>query len=341
MIKDVITHIRARMEQTNVATSHTVLAVERTALPAIILSAGANARFGYREFFEASIENPHTRRAYRRAVDRLLAWCSQRDVPLDQISPWLIGEYLGALTAGDGQPLSKPTRKLHLSALRHFFDHLVIRHAVPLNPAASVRGPRHSVIEGRTPALSVTQARQLLARIDTRSLVGLRDRAVIGVLIYTAVRVGAVAKLRRRDFFTDGRQWLFRFDEKGGKERVIPARHDLEGFVGDYLTAVDDAPPAGPLFVTLRRGADAHQLSPMHTGDILRMVKRRLRRADLPADALSCHSFRATTITNLLEQGVPLEDVQHLAGHADPRTTRLYDRRRRDVTRNIVERISI
>ena len=78
----------------------------------------------------------------------------------------------------------------------------------------------------------------------------------------------------------------------------------------------------------------------MTAGDIARMVKRRMKDAGLPS-RLSPHSFRVTTITDLLDQGVPLEDVQNLAGHADPRTTRLYDRRKRKVTRNIVERISI
>lgn len=330
------------MDEGSAAKSYTVWATaDEAAPPAIIEDAGPSARFAYREFFDAEIDNPHTRRAYRHAVDRLLRWTERRGVPLSQLSPWLIGEYVRTLSRADGTLPSKPTRKLHLAAIRHFFDKLVVRHAVPLNPAASVRGPRHSVIEGRTPALSVSQARQLLARIEIRSLVGLRDRAIIGVLIYTAVRVGAIAKLRRRDFFTDGRQWLFRFDEKGGKERVIPARHDLEGFVRDYLAAAADVPSAAPLFVSLRRGYSALNRRPLQTGDVLRMVRRRLRQAGLAADVLSCHSFRATTITNLLEQGVPLEDVQHLAGHADPRTTRLYDRRRREVTRNIVERIAI
>lgn len=329
------------MEEDKPGISHVVLAIEPTEPPASILGAGTNARFAYQEFFHASIENPHTRRAYRHAVNGFLDWCKGRSVALNQISPWLIGEYLAALRAKCGTPLSKPTRKLHLSALRHFFDHLVLRHAIPFNPATPVRGPRHSVIEGRTPALSVTQARQLLAHIDVRTLVGLRDRAIIGVLIYTAVRVGAIAKLRRRDFFTDGRQWLFRFDEKGGKERIIPARHDLECLVHEYVAAARNVESSTPLFVALRRGRSPHPFMPVQPGDILRMVKRRFRRCGLPGESLSCHSFRATTITNLLEQGVPLEDVQHLAGHADPRTTRLYDRRRREVTRNIVERIAI
>jgi site-specific recombinase XerD len=74
--------------------------------------------------------------------------------------------------------------------------------------------------------------------------------------------------------------------------------------------------------------------------NIWRMVKRRLADAELPGH-LSPHSFRVATVTDLLSQGVPLGEVQYLAGHADPRTTRLYDRRPKTVTRNLVERISI
>jgi site-specific recombinase XerD len=79
---------------------------------------------------------------------------------------------------------------------------------------------------------------------------------------------------------------------------------------------------------------------PMTSKDICRMMKRRMKEAGLPPD-LSPHSFRVTTITDLLDQQLPLEDVQDLAGHADPRTTRLYDRSRRQITRNIVERIRV
>ncbi len=101
----------------------------------------------------------------------------------------------------------------------------------------------------------------------------------------------------------------------------------------------DDAD--SPLFRTAIRKTKRLTTEPMTGNDILRMVKRCFTAAGLPAERLTRHSFRATTITNLLDQGVPLEDVQYLAGHADPRTTQLYDRRKRQVTRNIVERISI
>lgn len=129
---------------------------------------------------------------------------------------------------------------------------------------------------------------------------------------------------------------------KGPTARRSGRGHDLQGFLFDYLTAakLEHSDASSPLFRSVIRRTKQLTTNGMTPGDIGRMVKRRLRDAALP-NRLSAHSFRAGTITDLLSQGVPLEDVQNLAGHADPRTTRLYDRRRRQVTRNIVERISI
>lgn len=323
---------------------------EQHEAPAIVRFAGNNARFAYDEFF-AGEENSHTERAYRHAVHRFLQHCESLGVALPNVTPGMVSDYLKRLQAQIKTPhneperfkaASKPTKKLHLAGIRKFFDKLVERHAIGLNPALSVRGPKHSMTEGKTPALSVKQARALLAGIDTRTAIGLRDRAIIAVMIYTAVRAGAVAKLRRRDFYGDGRQFVFRFDEKGGKVRDIPARHDLEGFVREYLAAAGDGQDAdAPFFRSAVGRTGKMSENGMSENDVLRMVKRRLKAEGLPADRLTCHSFRATTITDLLDQGVPLEDVQYLAGHSDPRTTRLYDRRKKQVTRNIVERISI
>jgi len=326
-----------------------IVGLEQREAPAIIRFAGNNARFAYDEFF-AGEENSHTERAYRHAVDRFLDHCELLGIALTEVTPGLVSDYLKGLQAqiktGRNEPerfkpASKPMKKLHLAGIRKFFDKQVERHAIGLNPALSVRGPKHSMTEGKTPALTVKQARALLAGIDTRTVIGLRDRAIIAVMIYTAVRAGAVSKLRRRDFYPDGRQSVFRFDEKGGKVRDIPARHDLEGFVREYLAAVGDPEPDAPLFRSAVGRSGKMSDNGMSENDVLRMVKRRLKAAGLPADRLTCHSFRATTITDLLDQGVPLEDVQYLAGHSDPRTTRLYDRRKKQVTRNIVERISI
>lgn len=307
--------------------------------PRAIIEAGANARFAYAEFFGDQIASDHTRKVYRYAVHRFLSWCEAEGLELARIPPGAVGRYIRALATSAGKPASKPTQKLHLAAIRRLFDTLVQRHAVALNPATSVRGPVVRNVTGKTPATDPALARALLRSIATSDVVGLRDRAILATLMYTACRVGAVSKLRLRDFYTDGRQYYLRFDEKGGADRQIPCRHDLQGYIEEYIAAAPCGPDA-PLFrAALGRTL---QLSgrPLHPKDIHRMVKRRLKAAGLPA-ILTCHSFRATTATDLLEQGVPLEDVQELLGHADPRTTRLYDRRDRTVTRNVVERISI
>lgn len=310
-------------------------------LPELIEAAGRMAAYAYDEFLEAELSNDNTRKAYRHAIDRFLAWSRNAGLRLDGIMPTHVAGYVRALHSSHGQPASKPTQKLHLAAIRHLFDRLVVRHVVPINPAASVRGPRYRITEGLTPALSVAQARHVLASISTHSIVGRRDRAIIAVLIYTAARAGAIARLRRSDFYTDGRQWLFRFDEKGGSVRQIPARHDLECFVKEYLQNVATTDESTSLFRSANGRSGRLSSRGLTGNDILRMVKRRLIDADLPVKQFSCHSFRAMTATDLLTQGVPIEDVQFLLGHSDPRTTQLYDRRKRQVTRNIVERISV
>ncbi len=307
-------------------------------VPALIAGSGAAACFAWEEFIEAEVGNQHTRRAYRRAVTRFCHFCTAHGIQnLQQITPGLVGRYF------QQDNRSVPTKKLDLAALRRFFDILVSRHAIMLNPAASVRGERYHVIEGKTPEITKKQARSLLASIDTCNVVGLRDRAIIATLIYTAARVGAIARLRRSDLRHDADQWVFRFHEKGGKSRAIPLRHDLQQFLLAYLDAaggLTESPGDAPVFRSAMRKTKRLSDCVMTAHDMRRMLKRRLKRAGLPA-RLSCHSFRTATVTDLLEQGLPLPDVQELAGHADPRTTRLYDRRQRRVTRNVVERISI
>lgn len=302
--------------------------------PAIITAAGGGAEFAWDEFFKGSLANAHTRKNYAHAVKKFLAWCDHDDrkIPLGRISPGDVGQYL------QGLEIATPTKKLHLAALRKFFDLLVIRHVMILNPAACVRAERYQVVEGKTEEIKPKHARKLLESIDTGDIVGLRDRAILAVLVYTAARVGAVAKLTLKSLKHDGSQYELRFHEKGGKSRAIPVRHDLEQFILEYIQAAGIT--EGPLFRTAFRRTKQLTRKSVNGIDICRMMKRRLKAAGLPG-TYSPHSFRVTTITDLLEQKVDLEDVQYLAGHSDPRTTRLYDRRGRKVTRNIVERISI
>ena len=302
-------------------------------LPTAIKDAGHASAFAYEEFLFGRIRNSNTRRAYEAAVKRFLAWLENNRLPLARVSPRNVGDYL------DGLELSIPSKKLHRAALNHFFDFQVQRHAVVLNPVSSVRNERYQSNEGKTPEITLKQARRMFREIENAP-VGLRDRAILAVLAYSGTRIGAVAKLRRRDLTHEGDQWVLSFSDKGGKHRKVPVRHDLQKLLFRYLEAagITELDGAAPLFRSANGKTGKLSESGMSANDMQRMFKRRLKKAGLPP-TLSTHSFRVAAITNLLTQGVPLEDVQNLANHADTRTTRLYDRRRRQVTRNIVERI--
>ena len=324
--------------------------VAESKLPELVERAGGAARFAWEEFFFAEHHNPHTQKAYQSAVRRFLAWADGEGVELASISPGMVGQYLVGL---GGSP-SK--RNLHLAALRGFFDRLVQRHVVFINPAASVRGVKEKVVEGKTPEITLEQTRKLIASVKTickprskkakatefMTVVNLRDRAVLSTLRFTACRAGAVAKLRLQDFQHDGEQYVLRFQEKGGISREIPVRLELQRDILAYLEAAGIRGDAQdrPLFRSTVRKTKQLTGNALTSKAICELVKRRLKAAELPK-RLSPHSFRVAAITDLLTNGVPLEDVQHLAGHAEARTTGLYDRRHKKVTRNIVERISI
>ena len=197
-----------------------------------VLRETPNAFFAAEEFFKASISNEHTRRAYGRTVGRFLTWCAGRKLDLRDVTPGLAGDYMSQL------PGSEPTKNQALAAMRRFFDALVQRHAVALNPFASVRGIKYSVTDGKTAELTIEQARKLFKSIKTGNIVGLRDRAVLGVLAYTGARVGAVARLRLRDYRNLGEHRVLRFKEKNGKDREIPVRHDdLAVWIDEYIAA--------------------------------------------------------------------------------------------------------
>jgi site-specific recombinase XerD len=280
---------------------------EAMKLPATVRRAGQAAVFAAEEFFYGAIRNQHTRAAYRRAVDRFLAWCESRGLELQRIAPADVGRYFDGLRE---KGLSVATRKQHLAAVRHFFDGMVTRHAIILNPALSVREERYEVVEGKTPEISVQQARQLLKGIGVSDAVGLRDRAILSILAYTSSRAGAVSNLRCGDFYDAGdHQWMLRFIEKGGKSREIPVRHDLQQFIAAYIEAagLQLAPKDAPLFRAAIGTSGKLAATATHVNDICRMMKRRLKDVSLPA-RLSPHSFRVAVITDLL--GVPAAGVR-------------------------------
>jgi site-specific recombinase XerC len=230
--------------------------------------------------------------------------------------------------------------KQHLAALRKFFDYLVVKQVLTSNPAAAVRGPKHSVRKGKTPVLSNDEAAELLSSIDTSHVVGLRDRAIIGFMLYSWSRVGALVQMRVDDYYQSGRTWRLRLHEKNGKVIDLPAHHNLVEYLGTYLEAAGIADDKeGYLFRSAIGKTKRLTAKPLNTVDVLRMMKRRAKAAGLP-ERISPHSCRATGITNFIANGGRKDKAQEMAGHADARTTSLYDHSDNPITLDDVERIN-
>ena len=168
-------------------------------LPAIVERAGPAAAERVVEFFTAQIRNPNTRAAYAKAVTQFFNWCDERELELDQISPVAVAAYVEELQ----DAYRAPTIKQHLAAIRRLFDWLVVGQVVPWNPTAAVRGPTHVVKRGKTPVLQPEEVRLLFDAIDTSTVGGLRDRALIGVMIYSFARVSAVVNMDVDDYYQE------------------------------------------------------------------------------------------------------------------------------------------
>lgn len=326
MSKDIVVRKSAAIQGTRRATT-----------PAIVLTAGRKATRRFYEFFTATIRNKNTREAYYRAVSDFFAWCDDQGFDLSEIEPIVVAAYIEYL----GSIYSKPTVKQHLAAIRMCLDWLVTGQIIPMNPAASVRGPTYVVKKGKTPVLTADQARTLLDSIDTSTVVGLRDRAILGVMVYSFARVGAVVGMKVDDYYQNGKRCWLRLNEKGGRFHEVPVHHNAEAYLDAYIrqaAIADDS--KSPLFRSAAgRSRDLTQ-NAMSRTDAFRMIKRRSRAAGL-SSKVCCHTFRATGITAYLENGGTIENAQAIAAHESPRTTKLYDRTTDEITLDEIERIQI
>ncbi|MDR3692080.1 MAG: tyrosine-type recombinase/integrase [Fimbriimonas sp.] len=275
------------------------------------------------EFFTAKISNENTRESYIRDAKQFASWCAGKGYALDAITAVHVARYRDQLVKEKRRPA---TIKRQLSALRMLFSHMVATGAMSHNPAREVKTDPIRRTEGKTPALQPEQMHQLFASIGNKKPIDLRDRALIGVMAYTFARASAACQLMREDYIDLGRETMIRLKEKGGVEREIPCHpvlaRDLDAWI--EFAKIDKGVA---LFQTFT-GQAHNRLSgrAMNRDEALQMVKRRLDRAGLPS-LFSCHSFRATGITTFLENGGSLETAQNIAGHADSRTTKGYDRR--------------
>ena len=313
--------------------------------PQLIVRAGVPAQERFLEFFAATIRNKNTREAYFRAVCRFLDWCDERHLELEDIRPVHVAAYIEMFTTTDeqedGLPFSSPTIKQHLAGIKMLFDYLVTGQIVPFNPASAVRGPSYSTKRGKTPVLTADEAKELIESIDTSTVIGLRDQALIGLMLYSFSRVSAVVGMRVGDLFVVGRRTWIRLAEKGGKCHEVPVHHKAEEYLHAYLESAGIKEEGkSPLWRSTRGRSQQLTTKGMSRVDAYRMIQRRALKAGMDA-AMCCHTFRATGITVFLENGGAIETAAQIAAHESPRTTKLYDRRDDKIALEEIERIRL
>jgi site-specific recombinase XerD len=310
-------------------------------MPPLIARAGGNAEKRFIEFFAAQIRNRNTREAYLRAVRDFLGWVEEEAGigNLLDIEPVHVAAWVELKT----RSYEAQSVKQQLAALRHLFDWLVTGHVLHTNPASFVRGPKFSYTKGKTAILTPNEARKLIRSIPTDTVVGLRDRALIGLMIYTFARVSAAVNMNVKDVYRKQESLWVRLHEKGGKHHEMPCQHNLKDWLREYIEAAGVGEDRdGPLFRTVDRKTRKLGSTRLDRQRAWAMVKRRSQKAGIETTGICNHTFRGTGITAYLENPeAKLEHAQQMAAHSDPKTTRLYDRRSDQVSMDEVERIGI
>lgn len=270
---------------------------------------------------------------FARAIGQFFSWCEGRGLNLLNIQPITVAAYI---EQHQGSP---PTVKQHLSAIRQLFDYLLIGQIVSSNPTSPIKGPKHVVRKGKTPVLSAEEARILLQSIDTTSLIGLRDRALIAIMLFSFARISAVLGMRASEFFRAKKRYWIRLHEKGGKFHEVPLHDEAKQYLDEYIEAARTGEQKkARLFRTIRGQSGKLSNRPLTRTEAFRMVKRRCKAAGLPANICN-HSFRATGITVYLENGGELDHAQFIAAHESPNTTKLYYRRKENISITEIEKI--
>ena len=248
-------------------------------------------------------------------------------LPVSTVRPFHVAAWI------EDFPGSKPTIKQKLAAVRMLYEFLVVRQITSSNPH-SVRGPKYVVKKGKTPVWSREDAKTLLESIPKDSVSGLRDLALIAAMFYSLARVSAVD-----DYYHNGARRRLRLHEKGGKEHEMPVHHLLEQILNEYVETAG-LRSGQPLFQSVNSAGTAVTGRALNLYNAWAAIRKRAKAAGF-LTLVGCHTWRATGITIYLENDGRLEHAQQMAGHESPRTTKLYDRTKDELTLSEVERIRL
>ncbi len=275
----------------------------------------------------ANFSNLNTRRAYQRDIRDFTLFVGLKSASeFRQVNRSHVIAWRKLL---ESKHLSAASIRRKLSALGSLMDHLCESNVIDANPVDGVSRPREGNNEGKTPAMSSEQARLLLDAPCSESLKGKRDRAILACLLFHALRRSELCDLRVKDLAPRMGIQQFSIRGKGGRIRYVSVNPEALVRIEAYLDAAGHREDLkGPLFRPVRNNVSGDLRKHLDPSAIRKSVLiPHARAAGVYFHGLRPHSLRATAITNALENGVDLSRAQDWAGHADPSTTRLYDKR--------------
>ncbi len=273
----------------------------------------------------ANLENFCTRRAYQHALQDFMRFTGiSRPEEFRQITRAHIIAFRDELRKRD---LSGTTIRNRLAALSSLFEYLCEQNAVTHNPVKGVKRPSVESYEGKSPALGDHQARALLDAPDSLSLKGKRDRAILAILLYHALRRDELCKLKVKDIQQERRGVLhMKVSGKGGKTRYLPIHPVVSRLIHEYLEVADHGQEeSGPLFKSLSNNRSMSKTAALTADAVYKIVQCY---SDNLGFRIGAHSLRATAATNALENNADIAKVQEWLGHANISTTRIYDHRK-------------
>jgi len=279
------------------------------------------------EIWLASQKSARTRRAYKQDVAHFMRTLGiTTPEQLRQVDHRAVIAWERIMREQEGAAASTVRRRL--AALSSLFKHLVRHGSAGRNPVVDVQRPSINREEGSTAAFSKAQARRLLDAPPAGTVAGLRDRAILSVGLQVGLRRAEIAALTVGDLHQNRGLDALRLTRKGGRRDSLAINPQTAARIRAYLeVAGHGADRGGPLFRPLRGNAKAYDPAGRMDPDAIDRILRKYAAGIGLARGYSAHSMRATFITTALENGAQLEDVQKAAGHRDPSTTKLYDRR--------------
>jgi integrase/recombinase XerD len=275
----------------------------------------------------ANLESPGTRRIYRVDLRDFMRFTGIREP--EEFRIITRAHVIAFRDELQRRGLQGPTIRRKLAAISSLFEFLCNKHAIATNPVKGVSRPKVDSYEGKTPAVSDAQVRRLLTAPEGPSLKSVRDRAILSILFYHALRREELCRLRIKDIHERRGVKHLRIYGKGEKLRYVPLHPGSLDRINEYLEAAGHgALPSAPLLKPIRNNRRGTTDTALTADGVYQILKFYGKKVGISVDRFGPHSARATAATNALDQGADIAKVQEWLGHASVSTTRVYDHRK-------------